>query len=57
MLTIPGGSRVYSVSSVNQSGYVKWATLTISGSYQNEPIVFEISRRGDAMSTIIQVQF
>lgn len=57
MLTIPGGSKVYSVSSANQSGYVKWATLTISGAYQNEPIVFEISRRGDAMSTIIQVQF
>lgn len=39
------------------AGYLQIATLTVSGTYQNEPIVIELSRRGAATTCTLYLTF
>lgn len=53
-----GGSYIHSATGTSgTSGYVKIATFTISGTYQNMPIVIELVDRVRKGSCILNIQF
>jgi len=43
--------------SSSSSGYARIATVTITNSYANAPITFEVARRGDSRSVRLHLQF
>lgn len=45
------------VGTAGSAGYARIATITISGTYANAPITFEVARRGDTRSVRLHLQF
>ena len=53
-----GGHYVHDASGTSvTAGYVNVATIKISGSYQNVPLIFEIADRGRKESSTLYIQF